>query len=121
MTSPKPPRPAGSPFQALEALRSQLPAGEANPASVPAPTPPIRGPLRAVVRYERKGRGGKEATVIEKLGLAPKVLEVWCRELKQALGCGGLVDDDNIVLQGDLRARLPALLSTRGVGKVTVS
>ena len=69
---------------------------------------------------ERKGRGGKEATIIEKLGLAPPQLEAWCKELKQALGCGGAVDGDVIVLQGDLRQRLPAVLTGKGVAKVTV-
>jgi translation initiation factor 1 len=114
MTKPKSP---DSPFAALEKLRAELPVGV-----VPKPnTPPIaKGPARAVVRMERKGRGGKEATVIEKLALPEKQLEVWCKELKQALGCGGVVDGDTIVLQGDLRPRLPAVLSARGVGKVTV-
>jgi translation initiation factor 1 len=69
---------------------------------------------------ERKGRGGKEATIVDKLGLAPAELETWCRELKQALGCGGSVDGDTIVLQGDLRQRLPAVLTAKGVAKVTV-
>lgn len=114
MTKPKDPR---SPFAALADLRDQLPAG-------PAPTtPPIverKGPARAVVRMERKGRGGKEATVIEKLGLPRPELETWCRELKQALGCGGVVDGEAIVLQGDLRPRLPAVLTARGVTKVTL-
>jgi translation initiation factor 1 len=59
-------------------------------------------------------------TVIEKLGLPPEELERWCRELKQALGCGGAVDGDAIVLQGDLRQRLPDVLLPRGVGRVTV-
>jgi translation initiation factor 1 len=36
----------------------------------PAPEPAPRGPARAVVRLERKGRGGKEATVVEKLELS---------------------------------------------------
>ena len=106
-----------SPFAALDKLRAQLPVG-------PAPSPPKpvekKAPAWAVVRMERKGRGGKEATVIEKLGLPPKELELWCKELKQALGCGGVVDGDTIVLQGDLRSRLPAVLTARGVAKVTV-
>lgn len=115
MTSPKQPQ---SPFAALEKLRTALPEGPA--PVVPAPPPPPKGPARAVVRMERKGRGGKEATVIEKLGLPAAQLEVWCKELKQALGCGGVVDGDTIVLQGDLRPRLPAVLTARGVAKVTV-
>jgi translation initiation factor 1 len=72
------------------------------------------------VRLERKGRGGKEVTVIEKLELTGDALDTWCRELKQALGCGGAVDGTSIVLQGDLRTRVPAVLVAKGVGKVTV-
>lgn len=103
-----------SPFARLEAMREQLPAGQAPPEK-PAP----KGPARAVVRMERKQRGGKEVTVVDKLGLPPKELERWCRELKQALGCGGSVDGELIILQGDLRQRLPAVLTARGVAKVT--
>lgn len=106
-----------TPFAALEKLRSQLPVG---PVAKPVVKPEKTAPAWAVVRMERKGRGGKEATVIEKLGLPPKELEQWCKELKQALGCGGVVDADTIVLQGDLRPRLPAVLTARGVAKVTV-
>jgi translation initiation factor 1 len=117
---PRDARPASaSPFAQLEALRSSLPAGPAPPAAPGADAPP-RGPARAVVRMERKGRGGKEVTVVDKLGLGPAALEAWCRDLKQALGCGGAVDGELIVLQGDLRTRAPAVLTARGVGKVTV-
>lgn len=69
---------------------------------------------------ERKGRGGKEATVIEKLGLPPAALEQWCKELKQALGCGGAIEADAIVLQGDLRDRVALVLEKKGVAKVTM-
>ena len=106
-----------SPFASLEKLRAELPVG---PVAKPVEKPENKGPARAVVRMERKGRGGKEATVIEKLGLPARELELWCKELKQALGCGGAVDGDTIVLQGDLRPRLPAVLTGRGVVKVTL-
>lgn len=114
MTSSKDPK---NPFASLEKLRADLPAG---PAPKPEVKPVAKGPAWAVVRMERKGRGGKEATIIEKLGLKPAALETWCKELKQALGCGGSVDGDSIVLQGDLRQRLPAVLTAKGVAKVTV-
>jgi translation initiation factor 1 len=122
---PQPPAgPASKPavganrFAALEALRSTLPPGPAS--APPAAEDKPRGPARAVVRMERKGRGGKEVTVVEKLGLRAPELEAWCRDLKHALGCGGSVDGDLIVLQGDLRTRLPAVLTARGVARVTV-
>ena len=79
------------------------------------------GPKRAVVRYERSGRGGKEVTVIEQLGLKDAELQIWLKQLKAALGCGGSVEADAIMLQGDHRKRLPAILTKRGVRKVTVS
>jgi translation initiation factor 1 len=107
------------PFAALEALRSSLPVGKA-PAVASSPAKP-KPPARAVVRMERKGRGGKEVTVVDKLGLRPAELEAWCRELKQALGCGGAVDGELIVLQGDLRVRVPAVLTDKGVAKVTIA
>jgi len=106
-----------NPFARLASLRDGLPAGPAPAAPSPAPAP-AAGPARAVVRLERKGRGGKEATVVEKLALPPAVLETWCRELKQSLGCGGHVEGDAIVLHGDLRPRLPRLLEARGVRKI---
>jgi len=105
----------------LSELRASLPRGpEVPPATSPSP-PPASLPARAVVRLERKGRGGKEATIVEKLGLSPDELERWCKELKAALGCGGAVDGDAIVLQGDLRRRLEPVLTGRGVRKVTVA
>lgn len=78
------------------------------------------GPKRAVVRYERSGRGGKEVTVIEQLGLKEADLLIWLKQLKAALGCGGSVETDTIMLQGDHRKRLPAILTQRGVRKVIV-
>jgi translation initiation factor 1 len=109
-----------NPFAALASLREQLPAGAAPPSPSPEPaaSPAARGPARAVVRYQRKGRGGKEATIIEQLGLDATQLAEWCRELKQALGCGGNVEGEQLVLGGDQRARVPALLEAKGVRRV---
>jgi translation initiation factor 1 len=118
MGSDKPPKPA-SPFAALAGMRDQLPPGSPPPAAAPTPEP--KGPARAVVRYERKGRGGKEATVIERLGLPAAELDAWARALKQALGCGGGVEGDAIVLAGDQRERVGGLLERRGVRRVTIA
>lgn len=84
------------------------------------PVAPRPGPARAVVRLERKGRGGKEATVIEKLELSSRELTAWLSELKGALGCGGAVEGNALALQGDQRARVQELLLRRGVRKVTL-
>jgi translation initiation factor 1 len=125
-------KPFHNPFEAaLGPLRDAMP-----PVADTAPTPGavdtggvspdavvarVRGPARAVVRLERSGRGGKEVTVVEQLGLSQSEQAAWLKALKAALGCGGVAEGDNLVLQGDQRKRLPALLTARGVRRVTVS
>jgi translation initiation factor 1 len=73
-----------------------------------------------VVRLERKGRRGKEVTVVEQLALPAAALRDWLKALKGALGCGGSVEGDALVLQGDHRDRVRALLEDRGVRRVTI-
>jgi translation initiation factor 1 len=109
------PQPFHNPFAGLESLRGVLPRG-----STPAEsgTVPI-SPPRAVVRLERKGRGGKEVTVVEQLQLEAKELARWLKELKQSLGCGGTVEGGALVFQGDQRQRLKAALLTRGVRRIS--
>ncbi len=106
---------SNNPFGALSVLRNNLAPG---PSA--APTPESRGPSRAVVRLERKGRRGKEVTCVEQLELPSEALEEWLKELKHTLGCGGTIEDGVIVLQGDHRERLPSILTARGVKKISV-
>lgn len=115
-----PAAPFNNPFAALASRRESLPQAPAAPVAAPTAKPEPKGPARAVVRMERKGRGGKEVTVVEHLELPAPQREVWLKALKNALGCGGAVEDGTLVLQGDQRERLPALLEARGVRKVTV-
>ncbi len=117
--SPAPASPFNNPFASLGLKREELPSGPA-PAPVPAKVEEPKGPARAVVRMERKGRGGKEVTVVEQLGLPAAELEKWLKALKGGLGCGGSVEGEALVLQGDQRERLPSLLEARGVRRVTV-
>jgi translation initiation factor 1 len=114
-----------NPFGALSGLRDRLPAPTAAPADPAAPEPKkVAGGRtfpRAVVRMERSGRGGKEVTVLEHLTLSAAERGEWLKALKASLGCGGVIEDGAIVLQGDHRKRLPAILTARGVKRVTVS
>jgi translation initiation factor 1 len=111
--------PFNNPFGALKEKRPDLPQSSVSERAPPSKE--RKGPARAVVRYERKGRGGKEVTVVEQLGLPERGLEEWLNALKQALGCGGWVEDAALVFQGDQRVRLLPLLTARGVRSVTVS
>ena len=107
---------------AFAKLRERLPEGWTPPAepSPAADSPLPEGPARAVVRLERKGRGGREATLVEKLDLPAAKLEAWLHEAKRTLGCGGALEDGALVLQGDQRERVAEWLRRRGVRKVTL-
>ncbi len=110
---------AAKPFNdAFSSLRERLPEGYSPAAADPSAAPAPRLPARAVVRLERKGRAGKEATIVEKLELEPAELVRWADELKRALGCGGGVEGEAVVVQGDQRERVVRWLGERGVGRI---
>ena len=111
-------KPFHNPFGALASLKDTLPPGK-TPAQVAEVEK--KRPARAVVRLERAGRSGKEVTIVSHLELPVMERDVWLKALKAGLGCGGQVEGDALVLQGDQRERLPALLEKRGVKKVTVA
>ena len=123
-----PKTPFHTPFGDLRRLTGVAPAAPspspaAAPSTAPAdpkPPPGAKAVARAVVRLERAGRGGKDVTVVEQLALTSGERERWLKALKAALGCGGSVEGEALVLQGDHRARLPGLLASRGVKKVIV-
>ncbi len=105
--------PFHNPFTGLQKLKSTLPDRPS------PPTPNNEPPPKAVIRLERKGRGGKEVTVVEQLQLAPLDLARWLKELKQSLGCGGAVEESALVFQGDQRQRLKDALLARGVRRIS--
>jgi translation initiation factor 1 len=116
-SSGQPEKPFHAPFAGLAELRGALPSVE---TPLVKPTSTSASPARAVVRYQRKGRGGKEATVIEQLGLSESERVSWLQQLKQALGCGGSLEGEALVLQGDQRSRIRQWLTARGVGRISV-
>ena len=107
-----------APFSGLAALREALPSVPAVARPSP-PRPARKAPPRVVVRLERKGRRGKEVTVVEGLALHPAEREAWLSELRRLLGCGGVEEEAALVLQGDHRARVEAYLRGRGVGRIS--
>lgn len=115
-------KPFHNPFEALRGLAVPAPAaaGDAHVPPAPAPSDSTKLIPRAIVRLERSGRRGKEVTVVEHLAIATAARDEWLKALKAALGCGGSVEGERLVLQGDQRKRLPALLQGRGVKKIIV-
>jgi translation initiation factor 1 len=71
-----------------------------------------------VVRRERKGRGGKTATLVEGVALQGAALEAFGREMRQSLGTGGSIEDNTIVISGDQVERAMAWLRARGATRL---
>ncbi|MGI6251937.1 MAG: translation initiation factor [Aminivibrio sp.] len=90
----------------------------------PAPPPSSSGkkkkdggklPPRAILSRETRGRGGKTVTAISfRDGRLPD-LEGLAKEIRTALGCGGTVEEDRIILQGNQVDRASDWLTGRGV------
>jgi len=56
---------------------------------------------RTIVRLDRKGRGGKQVTVIEGLPISVREAEALLRRLKAKLGTGGTMNSGTLEIQGD--------------------
>ena len=88
------------------ALRSEGQAAQSTPIEPVLDSEQIVSPKTAVVvRREKKGRRGKTVTRISGMDLAAPKLDELKRELTKALGCGGTIEEADVLLQGDLTAR----------------
>lgn len=66
------------------------------------------------VARERKGRGGKVVTLVSGLPEDPQAMAQVSQALKRHCATGGTVEDDLIVLQGDVRDRVEPKLVAMG-------
>ncbi|MEM7152741.1 MAG: translation initiation factor [Myxococcota bacterium] len=120
---------SSNPFASLGGALSDLPDGE--PAAEPEPTPEqvpaaasgagLAGQRsKIVVRREKKGRGGKTATVIEGLELSDAQLSAMAKQLRRRFGCGAHVEGTTVVLSGAQTDRVRDWLVEQGARKVVV-
>lgn len=98
---------------ALEALS----VPEATESNTPEPAAEPRKPAqkgKLTVSYERKGRGGKQATIISGFTLADESLLEIAATLKRQLATGGSARGGEILIQGDRRDDVARLLRDMG-------
>ena len=76
--------------------------------------PPSR--QRLIVRIDRRGRAGKQVTLIEGFKGSGDDLAALAKTLKVKCGVGGTTKDGEITIQGDLRDKVTALLTSMGYG-----
>lgn len=69
---------------------------------------------RLDISIERKGRGGKTATIISGWICPHEQLLEIASQLKQSLGAGGSARGGEILVQGDRRSQLLTLLTRMG-------
>lgn len=67
-----------------------------------------------IVGIERKGRGGKTVSVIQGVMSTPAGKEALVKLLKNKLGTGGTVKEEDIEIQGDHRDQIVAILNSLG-------
>ena len=80
--------------------------------SAPATESVQREPLHVII--ERKGRKGKTATIIEGFTGSDEALEELAKTLKQRLGTGGSARGGEILIQGERKNDVIAILQSLG-------
>ncbi|WP_420631270.1 translation initiation factor [Candidatus Leptofilum sp.] len=83
------------------------------PKIQPKPLPPAQQTIG--IQREKKGRGGKQVTVMRGFQLNEKALARLGKQLKKACGSGGTVKEGGIIeIQGDHRDKVAELLQKQG-------
>ena len=94
--------------------KSQAGLSVAAKAAAEIPLAPKGHKQTLCLRYEK--RNGKPATIVSGFEGSDEALRELARQLKTTLGVGGSARDDEILLQGDVRAKTADCLRSKGFG-----
>ena len=101
--------------EALSGLKMPDAEEENRPEAEATPEQPEKSPAdKLSIFIEKKGRGGKTATIIAGFTCDDKRLQATARELKQKIGTGGSARGGEILLQGEWREKAKDLLKLMG-------
>ena len=75
---------------------------------------PIDKTVSLRVHLEKKGRGGKTDSIVRGWDGNDEELTALGQELKKHCGVGGNIKDNEIIIQGDQRKKIQALLIKKG-------
>ncbi|MDE6050033.1 MAG: translation initiation factor [Paramuribaculum sp.] len=99
-------------LEQLGSLRDSLPDGEDIPDIVEE-QPKTVSPRLDIV-FEKKGRAGKQATIVCGFNCDDDTLKDIASRLKKTLGCGGSARAGEILIQGDRRKDALSALTAMG-------
>lgn len=83
----------------------------------PDPLPdstPVQNPQYLEAHFSNKGRGGKTVTIIKGFEGNTEELKLLTKTLQKAVGVGGSCKDGEIIIQGNFRDQITALLIEMG-------
>lgn len=103
---------------ALSALASQMgPVADQTDSPDPDDEPEGTPKQKLRVDIEKKGRGGKTATIISGFTAGDEEIEAIASRLKKKLGVGGSARGGEILIQGSRREEVTAALRQMGIIK----
>ena len=73
------------------------------------------------IHLEKKGRRGKEVSIIRGLHLPDNLLNQIAKEIKSNCGTGGSVKDGEIIIQGNFRENILKILQNKGCRNIKFS
>lgn len=101
--------------EALGALRKNLGPDDSPAEQQPQSAEEVVQTGRLDIVFEKKGRGGKTATIVSGFSIPDEDVEALASEMKKKLGAGGSARGGEILIQGDRRADVLKFLTFKGL------